>query len=426
MGGMEAAEASAAPVSGWVPPARPEWVSALNHVGDIVGADTLVSLDEASLLAAATQLTGLTDFGPDESWREPFTLLLADIQSQANLNLIGRVLTRFDLLRALSTLLRMADAELRNPAILDTPISEPIFITGMGRTGTSILHELMGQDAQLRAPCGHELRYPVPAAVDEAAQQIRIGDVAAEIALWESVIPELTALHEMTAAGPEEDSVAEALAFASQVWMATHRVPSFDMWMAMSGWPNAFRFLRRVLQHLQHGRPARRWLLKGIYLAGLPQLFAEFSDARVVMTHRDPISVLPSAANLLATLRWQRTDRVDYSEIAAPLTMGVPFLFDMLVDQRDSGALPADRFLDVRFADLMADHLSVIGGIYQWIGLELSTETASSMRRYLDAKPRGRHGDKTYRFSDLGVEETQMRQTVSRYVTRFDIPQETR
>lgn len=119
----------------------------------------LVPLDEPSLLAAAERITGLDDYGDDE-WREPFAILLADIKSEARLNLVGRLLTRYDLVRSLVFRLRMADAEKRHPAILDEEILEPIFITGLGRTGTSILHESMAQDPRLRAPLGWELRYP--------------------------------------------------------------------------------------------------------------------------------------------------------------------------------------------------------------------------------------------------------------------------
>ena len=75
----------------------------------------------------------------------------------------------------------------------------------------------------------------------------------------------------------------QALAFASQVWTATYRAPNFDGWMMASGWAAAFRFEHRLLAHLQWDRPPQRWLLKGIYLAGLPHLFAEFPHSPVIV-----------------------------------------------------------------------------------------------------------------------------------------------
>ena len=157
------------PATRWAPPPRPHWVRLLNQLGRNLGDESaLVALDEASLLATAQRVTGLADFG-DDAWREPFAILLADIENEAKLNLTGRLLTRYDLLRSLVFRLRMAEAEKRQPQILDEEIREPIIVAGLGRTGTSILHELMAQDPRLRAPLGWEMRYPAVLPDDEAA-----------------------------------------------------------------------------------------------------------------------------------------------------------------------------------------------------------------------------------------------------------------
>ena len=161
-----------------------------------------------------------------------------------------------------------------------------------------------------------------------------------EIDWWLAIVPEFAPIHEIAADGPDEDSVGQALAFASQVWSATHRAPNFDMWMMMSGWPAAFRFERRLLQHLQKANSTAKTsgCSRRIDLDRHPQhLFAEFPDASVINTHRDPLNVMASAANMLATLRWQRSDVVDYGEIATPIALGVPIMMDMLLDQRRAG-----------------------------------------------------------------------------------------
>jgi len=80
--------------SGWTPSPRPEWVQTLNQVGanfGPAGPRAVISLDEDSLLEAAQSATGLSDFG-DDTWREPFRLLLKDME-QADQTLTGRLLT---------------------------------------------------------------------------------------------------------------------------------------------------------------------------------------------------------------------------------------------------------------------------------------------------------------------------------------------
>lgn len=408
--------------AGWRPQPRPGWVASLNAVGSYVGPESVIDLSEDSLIAAARRQAGLDDFG-DEAWREPFGILVRDLEN-AELTLTGRVLARTELLSSLTVLLRLAEVERQHPEILEQPIEEPIFITGLGRSGTSILVELVGQDPDLRPGLGWEFRYPSPPPVAGQPDPVRLARAAAEIDLWEQVIPELKAIHETAVDAPDEDSMAMKNAFASGIWSAVHRVPAYEAWAAADNNATGLRFHRRVLQHLQWKKPGRFFLKNPAYLSSLPTLFAEFPDARVVVTHRDPIKVFPSTADMLATLRWQRSDSVDYAEIAQRITTGYPMLLNGTVALRDSGVLPADRIVDIRYADLMKDHLSTLANVYEQLGMKLSDEAAERIRAYLDSKPKGRHGGRSYRFEDLGVDLQEMRQTLAPYMARFDVPEE--
>ena len=410
---------------GWQPAPRPPWAARLNraggHIGDLA---QVVPLDEASLLAAATHETGLEDFGPDE-WREPFRLLLADIAEHAQLNLVGRILARFDIVHSLVVRLRMAEAEREHPEILEQPVEAPVVITGMGRTGTSILYELMAEDPQWRVPTGWELRYPSPPP-DAATRHDdpRIAEAGADIDLWYDVVPELMALHETSTLGAEEDVVGLQHEFVAASWSAFHAAPNLDAYIAMQGAEQTYRYHRRLFQHLQFRAPGR-WLWKGpAHLSLLPSLFAEYPDARIVMTHRDPIKVIASTANIISTLRWQRSDHVDHLALAGMIGFGLPFLFDIVAGQRSSGVLPEERFTDVRFADLMADHIGTIRGVYAGLGLELTDDAAARMRAYLEAKPKGRHGGAGYRFEDTGLDLAETRSRLTAYMARFDVPEE--
>jgi hypothetical protein len=238
------------------------------------------------------------------------------------------------------------------------------------------------------------------------------------------VVPEFLAIHETTSGGPDECVVGMQHEFTSQVWSAPHRAPNYDGWLMGSGMTQGFRFHRRLLQHLQWKTPGR-WLLKApTHLACLPTLFAEYPDAQVIQTHRDPLKLMASTADMMATLRWQRSDRVDYDEYVEGIAFGYPFLLDMVIDQRATGVVPDDRFVDVRFADLMQDHIGTIGAIYDQLGIELTDEAAGRMRAYLDARPKDRHGAHSYRFEDLGLDRDEMRTRYAAYMDRFAVAEE--
>ena len=94
--------------------------------------------------------------------------------------------------------------------------------------------------------------------------------------------------------------------------------PSFTGWQLenLDTLGRVYRLHRRMLQTFQHdagtdsdGAP-RRWLLKSPgHLSTLAALFAEYPDARVIHTHRDPRRFIASLVSLLAVLRFMRSDR---------------------------------------------------------------------------------------------------------------------
>src|SRR5262249_46390405 len=109
-------------------------------------ADALVSLRQPltadQLIELARRRTGLTEFG-ETPFRRPLQHLLQACFEEADLSLVGRIATRWDMVRFLSNLLRLYDEEAKAPEILDRPITQPIFISGLPRSGTTFLHSLL-------------------------------------------------------------------------------------------------------------------------------------------------------------------------------------------------------------------------------------------------------------------------------------------
>ena len=97
------------------------------------------------LIALARRRTGLSDFGP-EPFEEALAVLLESYDREAALSLFGRFAARWDVLRFLTNLLELREAEIKDPALLDQPIERPIFISGLPRSGTTFLHNLLAQD----------------------------------------------------------------------------------------------------------------------------------------------------------------------------------------------------------------------------------------------------------------------------------------
>jgi hypothetical protein len=393
----------------------------MNRVGANAGDPSYtVALDEGSLLDAARDATGLDDFG-DDGWREPFGLLLEGLNTTARLHAVGRMLARADIVRSLVNRLEVTAAFDALPALAESTVDAPIFVTGLARSGTSILHELLAQDPALRAPLTWELLYPRA----DAEPGDRPARANADVTFWNLVTPEYRTMHENRGDAPNECILGTMSAFAADYWSGGHDVPDYARWLARSDMSLSYRFHRQLLQVLQGSTPDRPWTLKApSHLSSLPALFAEYPDARVVITHRDPLRVLGSLVDLLVTLRWQRSDHVDYERIVRTNVKAYPYVLDAMIDQRESGAIPEAQIVDVQYQDLVQDPWKTLHGAYDRLGLAFAPAAETRMRAYLAAKPKDRHGVHQYAFADLGVDRDDTRAAFARYQHHFGVPDE--
>ena len=404
---------------------RPAWVEELNQMGLHVGGPArLVDLDVTGLLDTARAATHLDDFGGD-GFLAPLRLLVADLDAHADLHLVGRLLVRTELLRCPVNRLRLTDLRRRHPEIDTEPIVAPVFVTGTGRSGTSILHEMLAQDPRHRAPRSWEMLYPCPLSDADDDERRRRAMGHADMVFWEQVTPEYRTMHENGGEVPQECIFVTAHDFASDFWGGQYWVPRYSAWLAGADLIPAYTFHRRFLQVLQWQRPTAPWVLKApSHLAALPALFAVYPDARVVITHRDPVKVLGSLGSLIGTLEWMRSDSVHPERMRA-VVYGFAMLLGHVTALRDSGALPADQIVDVRYCDLMDAPWETMRHTYMQLGLPYTREAEDRMRAYLAAKPKDRHGTHRYDLADIGIDVTEVRELYRSYQARYDVASET-
>ena len=303
----------------WTPPPRPEWVEEVNAFGRQLGDPAaLVSLDRESLITAAIRAAGgLDDFG-DDDFREPFEVFVRSLEDEAELNLVGRLMARNEIVRSLRNRLQITNEHREHPEIGAGAIDAPVLVTGTGRSGTSILHELLAQDPAHRALLTWEALHPCPPPEQATyTTDPRIAAAHREYAtFWNLVTPEYQTMHENGGDVPNEDGLLVMPAFLSDHLMGAYTVPTYTSYFVAADMKPALAFHRRFLQVLQWRCAADGWVLKWPgFLSRLPDYFAQYPDARVVITHRDPLKVLPSMTSLMSTLVWQHTDVVDSAAI---------------------------------------------------------------------------------------------------------------
>ncbi|HLS97257.1 MAG TPA: hypothetical protein VK018_00905, partial [Porticoccaceae bacterium] len=109
-----------------------------------------MELSVEQLMDQARQLTGLADFGED-SYRPGLERLVDAINRESSPTEIGKIAIPGSILELLVNRLQVEDWYRRHPEIDDEVIRDPVFITGLPRTGSTALGHMLGLDSETRS-----------------------------------------------------------------------------------------------------------------------------------------------------------------------------------------------------------------------------------------------------------------------------------
>jgi Sulfotransferase family len=378
----------------------------------------------------ARRTGGLDDFG-DGPFVEPLGLFLDSLENEARLNETGRLIAHERALLHIVNRLGYVNDRKRFPEIAEQKIVRPVFIIGFPRTGTTILHDILAQDPDSRAPLTWEVTFPSPP--PEAATF----HTDPRIALTASLLPtpeteterdrQFKAMHPMGAELSQECVVMMGEAMCTPLFHNQFRVPSYEDWVDLEAdWSHVYSFHERQLQHLQWRAPQRdRWVLKtGAHLWGLEHLLRTYPDARIVFTHRDPVKSVTSYASLTSLVRSTGSDDVDRFEVAQDWTPRLGRAIDHALQVRAAKDYPDAIFYDMHFSDFVADQFAVVSDIYQALGLPMTEAGAERMKAFIADNPKGKHGIHSYTPEEYGIDPDAVRRELKGYIEQLGLAPE--
>lgn len=334
----------------WLPAPKADWVDRANR-GELPEFSPDGRSFDAPLFiqsALAGQGSGDVMVGADQlaDLHEPLAVFCRALEHEASLTPLGRWATQRFVDRLLAARIAMERYRLVDPGVDDEHIDQPVFVIGAPRTGTTALHRLLAADPAHRVPEGWEFAMPAPPpTVAGHDTDPRIAAMADELVFPQSVAEGLRAIHTYSARMPKECLSAMSLSGRTEEFISRYHVPSYVAWLADTDMQPAYDMHRFVLQTLQRSMPTERWVLKSpVHLQAIPELAATYPDARFVVTHREPASILASVSSLIATLRSAFSDDVDAEAIGRYHVGLYAQSLDLLVDHCDGGVL-ADRLV---------------------------------------------------------------------------------
>lgn len=413
-------------VKRWNPPPRPDWVQRVNEEGRCLDLKGVIPLDVDSLIKTATKNTGLSDFGSHD-WIEPFHILVKSLDEEADLNLMGRILTRSDILMYLEARLRVEDAYKQHPEIEAVELAPLIQICGPGRSGTSALQNLLAHDPDNGTTLHWEAMFPGPppeAATYRTDPRIALADQ--RLKQWIRVTPEIESIHEFGGDMPTEITQITAISFQS-VWLIFCGLkPSYDAYLKTLSPIPALNYAKRVLKLLQWKNPRKRWLVKSPeLLVHLPSVFQVFPDSHVIWMHRDPLKTVPSGVSLMGTVLWMRSDKGLDDKVMEHVTnpAGLAGLNDRVMEQMDRGDFPVDRLHHAHYLDLITEPLATVEALYRDMGIAMLDASRDAMAGYLKDNPRESRPAHQYQIGDA-EQHRRERKLFERYQNRFKVKSE--
>jgi hypothetical protein len=377
-------------------------------------------VDAAALTERASEDTGLDDWGGD-SCRAGLDQLVHALDTEAGLSPLGELALEAQILANLRNRLRVTAWVKQHPELLDAAVERPIIVLGLPRTGTTLLHELFHRDPANRSLMRWEALDSVPPPdTAHLADDPRVESARAAAEAMDALNPRFRAIHYEAPDGPTECVAVLSQDFRSLLWSVIANVPSYTRWLLEADAASAYDYHHRVLQLLQSRAPGR-WALKTPHHAlFLDAVVDRYPDARLVMTHRDPVAVVASLCSLAGTLGSTFSD-VDHTDAHVRTWTAVGHsLVERVMDFRDRRG--DDQFVDVAYDELVANPIDAIVRILGHFDEALTEGAAARMRAYLADDPHRRLGRHRYSPEGTGIDPDDVAKRFARYTDRFAIP----
>lgn len=376
-----------------------------------------IDFDMRSLLAEAREKTGLEDFGSEEFL--PGLEQLLETYDRNQFTSAARKSLRRRTRGLLISRLHIEDAWKRHPEILDLPITRPLFLTGLPRTGTSALLNVLANDPATRELKLWEAHNPWPienlAPGEQDPRYLQIKKYYDDM----NANSDFKKIHYMTADSAEECIFLTNHTFQdAQYGFEVFLEPYASFYETVDRRPQ-YQYHADLLRLIQWQRPADRWLLKTpSHIGHLDIIAQQHPDSGMIITHRNPLEVIGSYSSMMNAVMPERS-HTDPEELGRRV-------LDLLAGQMDQSMkarrdIDPERIVDVQYVDFTTDTMSVVDCIYDHLSLPYPDGTRQAIADYVADHPRGKHGSHDYKLEQFGLNEQQVLDRFSSYIETYNI-----
>ena len=366
------------------------------------------------LIGEAIEQTGYDDFG-DLPYREGLEILLTTYDRHVA-DPKGRQRCRDRVLSQLATRLKLENAFNTIDGWQDQEITAPVFVTGLPRSGTSALLNLLEAAPENRGLLQWEAQFPDPWPGSKPGDKDPRYDFLAKALeeLWDS---EFSKIHFIDADTPEECVLLHAFAFHGVQLGFEIVLEPYHSWLLSQDLEPLYRFQKKVMQLLNWRSPGRQWMLKApAHMFGIDAILDVFPDARFVWCHRDPQKVVPSINSMNKVVQGMYMgdySHLDMGEIGRNVMEWYALSLEKGLAMRCT--LPPALFLDCSQQQFVDDPMGVIERVYSTFDMTLSADSRAVLQAHVNANPKGKHGSHVYTLEEFGLTREMIEERFSFY-----------
>jgi hypothetical protein len=373
------------------------------------------------LIEAACHQTGLNRFDR-ETFREGLGILLDDFNRAGNPD-SGIERMRGAVVAALAVRLKTTEYLRQHPELLQRPIERPVFVMGIPRTGTTLLSNLLAADPARRSPLTWEIDDPVPPATSATlySDPRALTRLEAEKRML-AARPDAGKYYRGSVIYPNECVFIMGNDFKTLMLESRGKLPAYRDWIFSTDVTSAYEYHKTFLQILQSQAPGVWNLKMPSHALFVPTLLKVYPDARLIWTHRDPITATGSLCSLITLGHMAFMGRTDKDWLRENYPWQCEQHANRLMDARDQ--IGEQRIIDVHYADLLRDPLGTMRKLYGALGDEFTPSAEAGMRAWVEDNPQDKFGRHEYKLAQFGLTPEAVRARFERYLARYHVEPE--
>jgi hypothetical protein len=374
------------------------------------------------LIEQAQAATGLERFD-SESFREGLELLMSDFNKQDVPEPLAQR-NADQVVGALANRLKITDYLAKRPELLQRKVERPVFVFGVPRTGTTLLSNLLAADPNRRSALTWEIDDPAPPPTTATLKT----DPRALARLEQerqmlAANPDMGKYYRNSAIYPNECMFFMISDFKALLWEGKGKLPNYRDWIFSDlDMMSTYEYHKKFLQVLQADAPGTWNLKMPSHALWLETLLKIYPDARLVWTHRDPLTAAGSFCSLMSLSNRSAIGQVDKEWVGQNYPWQAVQHADRIMDFREK--FGEDRIIDVHYADLMRKPIDSMRKLYAALGDDFTPEAETSIQAWLDDNPQGKFGRHEYKLGEYGLTPDQVRGMFERYLSRYDVEAE--